>query len=375
MNLIVESKDRVLAAINHRPIDRIPIDLGGPANSINESCAKLLHQKLKLGAFSIELLNPLEQHILLSESLLQHFNVDTRHVQPRLPLQTQSQSSEEIIVSDWLGLKYQKRGSLFVPLTPPLANVQTKKDMDNYLWPLISKTWFQQTKIIAKKHCDNGFAVVADSYLPGPFELCCRLMGWIQFLQFLNKKPELAEYLLDQALYLNLNFWEYFLEEIGEYLHLVFIGDDYGMETGPFMSPRQFTLFIHPRIKRLTKKIKQASSAKILFHSCGAISQLIPFLLQMPIDILSPLQPTTDDMAPTKLKTHFGANIAFHGGIDLTHFTQSISTKVLQDVKNRIEILAKGGGYIFSLTHTLRDPAQVEIFQRCMKLVAEIRKK
>jgi uroporphyrinogen decarboxylase len=375
VNLVVESIDRVLAAINHQSTDRIPIDLGGPANSLSESCVRLLHQELKLGTFSIEWLNPIDRHILLSESLLEHFNVDTRHVQPNLPLHTQSESPRAMIVSDWLGLKYQTRGSLFIPLTPPLSKAQTKADIDNYILPLISKTWFQKTKTNAKNHFRNGFAVIAESYLPGPFELCCRLMGWIQFLQLLIKKPEVAEYLLDQALYLNQSFWEQFLEEVGDYLHLVFIGDDYGMETGPFLSPRQFNQFILPRIKKLVRRIKQLASIKILFHSCGAISPLIPSLLQVPIDILSPLQPTTDDMAPKQLKTHFKSRFAFHGGIDLTQLTQFNSTEILQDVKNRIRILAKDGGYIFSLTHTLQDPSQLGIFQSCIKLVTEISKK
>ena len=57
----------------------------------------------------------------------------------------------------------------------------------------------------------------------------------------------------------------------------------------------------------------------MMFHSCGAVREVIPELISCGVDILNPLQPAAKGMEPAGLKRDFGAKIAFHGGIDIQY--------------------------------------------------------
>jgi uroporphyrinogen decarboxylase len=62
-----------------------------------------------------------------------------------------------------------------------------------------------------------------------------------------------------------------------------------------------------------------------------------------------------------ELKKHFGEQLCFHGGID-TQSTLPFGTRddVIQEVKERINTLGKGGGYILAPVHTVEADVPIE---------------
>jgi uroporphyrinogen decarboxylase len=52
-----------------------------------------------------------------------------------------------------------------------------------------------------------------------------------------------------------------------------------------------------------------------MFHTCGAVSEIIPDLIECGIDVLDPVQASAAGMAPESLAARFRGRIAFHGGI------------------------------------------------------------
>lgn len=367
----MEPRERVLTALRHHEPDRIPIDLGGPANSISKPVTEKLVQHLQLPRQRVSVWNPVQQLVDLPEPLLQQLNVDTRHVHATPPVPTRPESSSVYV--DWLGLRYHQRGTVFLIESPPLATAQTKKDIDEFIWPKPKESWFTPAVPIAQSYSREGYAVIADPSCPGIFELGCLLMGWPRFLSVLLQDPELATYLMDQVLNLNVSFWEHYLSVVGDHIQIVIIGDDFGMESGPFIAPHLFRQLIQPRLSRLVSAIKRTAKVSVLLHSCGAIRPLIPGLIEANIDVLSPIQPTAHDMSATDLKDQFSEHLTFHGGIDLHQLQTQPIPNAVKFLNEQLRILGTDGGYIFGLTHTVMDFAQIEYLLAVLKAVGQFR--
>ncbi|MFX1476302.1 MAG: uroporphyrinogen decarboxylase family protein, partial [Promethearchaeota archaeon] len=257
---------------------------------------------------------------------------------------------------------YQRKGPFFVVTDPPLASAQKVEEIDAYPWPQPDESWFKKGVRKARSYQKKGFAVVADPSGPGVFELGCWLMGWMRFLTALLHRPELATHLLDRSLELHSRFWKHFLDAVGEYTQIVVIGDDYGVDTGPFMEPSLFQRLVKPRLQRLVADIKEAAPVSVMLHSCGAIHSLIPSLIDADIDVLSPLQPVAYEMRAAQLKAKFGEALVLHGGIDL-YRPELASLSLLE---TELKTLASGGGYIFGLTSSVLHSSQLDQFLRVL---------
>jgi uroporphyrinogen decarboxylase len=109
---------------------------------------------------------------------------------------------------------------------------------------------------------------------------------------------------------------------------------------------------------------KRLPWAKIFFHSCGAIRELLPDFIEMGIDILNPVQYAAAGMDLPGLKKDFGRDLVFWGGgVD----TQNILAKgtprqVADEVKRTLDILAPGGGFVFTPVHNIREDVAPENF-------------
>lgn len=144
-------------------------------------------------------------------------------------------------------------------------------------------------------------------------------------------------------------------------IELVYTYDDVAIQNSLLMSPRMWRKFILPRHQRLNKVIKEYG-VKIMYHSCGAVYPLIrPWIDEMGIDILNPLQPRAKGMDMEKIKAEFGKEIAFHGGVDLQHTLPYGSQQdVVDEVRHLCNALGRGGGYICTSAHYIQADVPVE---------------
>jgi uroporphyrinogen decarboxylase len=98
-----------------------------------------------------------------------------------------------------------------------------------------------------------------------------------------------------------------------------------------------------------------------MLHSCGCIRELITDLIDAGVDILDTLQPELAGMDPAELKKTYGDKISFHGTISTAGVLTHGSTEdVKKEVKDRIGIMAKGGGFCLAPTHTIMPGTPVE---------------
>ena len=140
------------------------------------------------------------------------------------------------------------------------------------------------------------------------------MRGYENFLVDLYTDPQYAAALLDKNLENTIGFWKTYLDEVGKYVLVVCQGDDLGTQIGPWISPAMYRQWIKPRHKTLFDFIRTKTKAKIFLHSCGSVYDLIPDLIEIGVDALSPVQVSAAKMDLTRLKKDFGKDICFWGG-------------------------------------------------------------
>jgi uroporphyrinogen decarboxylase len=175
------------------------------------------------------------------------------------------------------------------------------------------------------------------------------------FMMDLYLEPLNTEKLLDALMERHLANLAKVCEAVGDVVDFLKFGDDLGGMSGPFMDPDTYRQFFKPRHKQLCDFTKQNSSAHTYLHSCGSIYQLIPDLIDAGFEVLNPVQTQGNDMEPEKLKREFGNEVTFWGGGVETVGTLNLGTpeKVRAEVLDRLEIMSKGGGFVFNTVHNI----------------------
>jgi uroporphyrinogen decarboxylase len=133
------------------------------------------------------------------------------------------------------------------------------------------------------------------------------------------------------------------------------LSDDLGGQTGLLISPTMFREYFKERLRIIWERIRQLCSAKIMLHSCGAVRELIPDLIDAGVDILNPIQVDCPGMNVKELKAQFGKDLVLWGGGCDTHRILSGGTpeEVRRHVKEQVSILRQGGGFVFQQVHNI----------------------
>ncbi len=195
----------------------------------------------------------------------------------------------------------------------------------------------------------------------GIFESAWGLYGLEHFLLDLIDRPKIPCAIMDCYTDLMIENVNNLMKQARGMIDIVYTYDDVAVQNGLMMSPSMWRKYILPRHQRLNRVIK-THGLKILYHSCGAIYPLIRALIdEMGIDVLNPLQPRAAMMDMRKIKHEFGAQIAFHGGIDLQEtMVRGTPGEVQAEVAERIRVLGDGGGYICTTAHYIQADTPLE---------------
>jgi len=359
------SRQRLLAALEHREPDRVPIDLGGNQTGIHRLAYEALLEHLGLRE-SVEIMDPVQQLARPSEAVLQRFHVDTRYIAAGP-------------ASDWKGgvMQVRREGRLWHDLVDEFGVRWSMPDdqglyMDITYHPLATATLDEVRAYPFPRGDDPGrfaglrqralelrqetpYAVV--SGISGVvYETCWYLRGLQQWFIDMVEQPQLCETLLDRVLGFWLDWFRAFLDEVGDVVDVIMIGDDLAGQKGPLFRPEFYRRVVKPRQKRLVQYIRSRTSAKIWYHTCGSCVSFIPELLDNGIDILNPVQISAQGMEPARLKAEYGSRLVFWGGaIDAQHVLPCASPEeVREHVRRNLEIWKPGGGYVFNNVHNIQ---------------------
>ena len=362
---IMTSRERVLAALNHRAPDRVPIDLGGNQTGIHKFAYQALLEYLGIND-ELTIMDAVQQLAKPCEEVLERFHVDTRYVAAGaaadfegaiVTCRREGRTWHDL--TDEFGVRWSMPDDqpLYMDITHhPLAGASIAEIAD-YPFPKGDDAGrfegLRDRAMELKK--ETPYAVV--SGISGVvYEICWYLRGLEEWFVDMLTQPEFCEAVLDQTLRFWMDWFRVFLDEVGDVVDVIMIGDDLAGQQGPLFGPSLYRRLVKPRQKRLVQYIRSRTEAKIWYHTCGSCVQYIPDLLDNGIDVLNPVQISADNMAPADLKARFGDRLAFWGGsIDAQHVLPSGSPEeIRQEVRRNLEIWKPDGGYVFNNVHNIQ---------------------
>jgi uroporphyrinogen decarboxylase len=251
---------------------------------------------------------------------------------------------------DGYGCRYEYRGvGLPYCVYSPLGNAETVADVEAFDWPDPAAP-----DLVAPDAREKALALRAQGAyatsvgLPLIYHQYHYLRGFERWMLDVRLKPDVHEAISSRLVHIHGTLLLRLLEEVGDCVDIVSGGDDLGWSVAPYMSPADFRKLIKPHYRTLIERIKgRWPHIKFYLHSHGQIMDLVPDLIECGVDILNPILPL-DNMDPVRLKREYGADLCFHGGIDVEHVLPfGTEDEVRQHVRQVIDILAPGGGYWF----------------------------
>ena len=351
-------RERIRKTLNHEEPDRVPIDFGQDYhNGINEVAYKNLLDHLGINdAGEIRIYDLMQRLAIVDHRVLERFRVDTRYIftNPNdnfvVPIESDGSFEDEWGV-------YRKRVGYYCENVRAPLKGKSKEEIIKYKFPDPSeKSRFKGLKSKAKKLYESTDYALSAGQAATLFFFSSELTGFDEYMLDLALHPSRIEVLVDRILEWMIEFTSYYLDEVGDYVETWWMGDDWGMQTGPIMDPEIFRRIFKPRYKKLIDVVRSKTDAKICLHTCGATYWILSDLADVGVDVVHPLQPTAagnDD--PEKIKKDFGNEFVFYSNIaNTTILPHGTPEEVTQEVKKKIKHLAPGGGYILSGGHNIQ---------------------
>jgi uroporphyrinogen decarboxylase len=389
------SRDRVLAAINHRPPDKVPVDLGAtPSSGISAIAYTNLVNYLGIKSSGTKVYDVVQELAQVEDAIIDLFGIDVLDI--GRTFNTGEKDWYEITLNDGSKAEYPKwfhpvenNGRLevfdterdMIAVKPPKAQFfdqacfpyidgypsdfkDIDKAMNKVLWQaMVHSPWdnasdpdfwtkLRERTLHLRETTDKALMIVAGCNL---FEWGTFLRRIDNFLMDLYLQPAMVEKMLDALMEIHLAGLEKICNAVGDIVDILRMGDDLGTNDGPFMDPETYRKLFKPRHTMLNRYIKEHSKVHTYLHSCGSIYRLMPDLVDAGYEIINPVQTNAREMDPAVLKREFGKDVTFWGGGADTRFVLNKSTpeEVKKHVLERLEIFSPGGGYVFNTVHNI----------------------
>jgi len=368
--MTMTSRERVLATFNHREPDRVPIVLGvSNATGIKMKPYRALKELIGVTAEDRYLYDwPELSTAAPDEETLVRLRTDVRGVldlEPDWVLEkNRNREPHHDYINSWgSGAREVAPGEWF-PMIEPLADATTVAEIEQYPWPdMDDPSRVAHVRAQAAALAEPGeYAIMATPWLLFPLERAFAMQGMDTFLMNLAMHPDFAEALLWRIEELCKTLMGHFLDELGENVDIIKIGDDLGTQESLLMSPAMYRKILRPVHADYIRFIKQHTDAKVMFHTDGDVFPLIDDLIAMGVDILNPIQTSAGKMANLEeLKQRYGNGLVFCGGIDTSRVLPEGSPEdVRQEVRRIISLLGPGGGLMIGAVHTIMDDVPAE---------------
>ena len=346
------------ASLAHQQPERVLVDYGKHIGSFHVNAYEDL--KTKLGIHTeTKILDRMAQNVRLDEEVCQRLGIDFRWVVPNwVGVRDMEIDGERGYIDMWqTPHKWTDVGQYYAIHASPLnMETLTQADIDNFPWPQPDPAMFTGLREQAKYWQENtDYVIGADGIKVGILQTASQLRGYDKLFLDFSINPGIAQQFLDRLSETINSMYRQYMQAVGQYVQVVVITDDQGTQNSLMVSPKMFREFIKPRLKSLIETIKSSADVKVFMHCDGAITKIIPDLIEIGVDILNPIQPVVKGMEDTKaLKEQFGSQICFHGGMDVQQVLPNYTSEQIRDeVALRIRDLGANGGYIIAPCHNI----------------------
>jgi uroporphyrinogen-III decarboxylase len=406
----MNSRERVIAALNHRQPDRVPLDLGACATSgMHVSSVYALRQALRLdppGA-PVKVTEPYQLLGEIQPDLVEALGVDVLPLaSPRTMFGFRNENwkpwtyldGTPVMVSEHFNTEPEPNGDILMypegdRTAPPSGRMpaggfyfdaivrQPPIDEDRldpadnleefgpvsdadllYFAEQADRLYHQTDKAILANFGGTAFgdiALVPAVWLKHPRGIR-DVAEW--YMSTVSRRAYVMEVFQKQC-EIGLANLERIHAVVGNKVQAVFVtGTDFGAQDRSFISPKAYRQLFKPFHAEVNGWIHRHTNWKTFIHSCGSVVNLIPDFIEAGFDILNPVQTSAAGMDPRALKARFGDQIVFWGGGIDTQQTLPFGTpeQVRGEVRERMEVFGPGGGFVFNSIHNIqaRTPAE-----------------
>lgn len=356
---------RVQTALAQQEPDRVRVALGGGPYGLVDDLYLRLIRLLDLG----EPVPPFRTGHSISymdDRLLERLGIDLRYCWPGLlPNSPVHRGGDDDTCYDSYGQVWKRAFPYYYTGEGILKDATSIDDIESRVhWPDLSDPrWThgvaERARILHEQ--DEYFVVMRMITSHGLFQTACDLRGAEAFLMDMALNPEFAYTLLYRVTSIMEGLLKLAMQAGGKYFDMVELpGDDYAGNANTLFSPAMFRKFVAPCLERLIHTIKEHNpDTKVMLHSDGAITKLLPDFIALGADVIHPLEPLdANDMQAVKEK--FGRQVSFLGGIDISHAMPGTRQDVITETKLRLSQLASGGGYILAPSNHLQADVPAE---------------
>lgn len=406
----MDSRERVIAAIEHRQPDRVPVDFGGtPVTGIMASVVSGLRQALGLDrpGTPVKVVEPYQMLGEIGPDLREALGIDT------VPLTNRT----NMFGFENAGWKPWRLFDGTNVLVPALFNTEPDSRGDILQYPMgnrnappsgrMPRGGYYFDAIVRQPPIDEDNLSVEDNLEEfGPVS-DADLEHWRRESEYLRRNTSRAvvawfggtsfgDIALVPAVQLehpkgirDIEEWYVSLAIRKGYVYEVFerqceiglrnlelirqavldnvdvvgvTGTDFGTQRGPLISVDTYRELFKPFHKKVNDWIHANTRWKTFMHSCGGVEPLVEDFIEAGFDILNPVQTSAKDMEPAGLKAKYGGRITFWGGGVATQKTLPFGTpeEVRQEVKENLKVFSKGGGYVFNAIHNIQAGTPIE---------------
>lgn len=388
-------RERVLEALKHKEPDKIPVDCGSErATSIQAIAYNNLKKYLGIDGGETKIYDIAQQLAIPEDWFLERFQIDIVDLSKTFADDPSGwkdwtlPDGSQAKIPAWI--RMDRRHDMTVIINEEDEEICRMPDsayyFDQSVWPLMGmhKDDFNDLPQIMKK--------VMWSYLPDPmwsnsekpdfytkirenarklyeekdYAIIAPFGGSIfEYGQYLYRTDELLmnlatnkneiKKLVAKLTEIYMEILPQFLDAVSPYVQVIRMGDDLGLQSGPMISPELYREVYFPYHKKMFRMVKEKTDIYVFFHSCGAVSEFIPDLIEAGVDILNPVQLSAEGMEPERLKKEFGKYLVFWGGGCNTQRVLPVGTpeEVRADVRKNTKIFMQNGGFIFNQVHNI----------------------
>lgn len=406
----MNSRERVLKAVNFEIPDRVPIDLGSiRASGINAVVYDTMKKRMGIKT-STRIHDSMQILAELEVEMIERLHIDV------LPLEPMTAKWARQDASDGVHKK------LFCDLDvsfPPGTEISTRKDgswilkshdgkdmacmpKNGYYFDFIRPTMshkrinpdaFRPSDSVSDEELDS-FAEHGKFFYDNTDKA---LLGWGSCISLIGLSALLGDNItqgsLDEWLCMLLTEKDTAHEMMARYVDAVIkrihlyhqaagdycfawgvASDDAGTQKSEILSPDLFREMIKPHYKRLCDYVHTHTKWKTFLHSCGSIYNFIPEWIDAGIDIINPVQISAANMEPERLMNDFGGKIVFWGGGCDTQKVLPLCSidEIRKHVRHNIDVFSSGsGGYVFTQVHNIQQDVPVQNVEAMMAAAYE----
>ncbi|HDS08084.1 MAG TPA: methyltransferase [Bacteroides sp.] len=394
----MNSRQRVLAALDFKSPDRIPVDFGGHRSSgISAIAYARLKKALGITSGNIYVYDMIQQLAIVEEPVLERFQVDTvelgraymleendwkEWVLPdgtpcRIPgmIRLEEKAGDWYLLSEsGIPLGVQKKGSLyFEQIYFPMADRDFENDdfgdleeqMKRSLWCAVPGPGShlepdpEGGRLLAEgaqKLRGSTDRAILGLFGGNLFETPQSLIGMDRYLCYTAMYPDAVLRLSEKLCGIYCREMEKWLAAVGPSIDVMVFGDDLGSNQGPLIDPGMYRLYYQPYHRKMWELARiLAPHVKIMLHSCGAIEPFLEDLIEAGLDAVNPVQTSARGMDLPSLKSKYGGRITFWGGgCDTRSVLPGASLEKMEThVRERIRTMKGEGGFVFQAIHNI----------------------